>query len=140
MAQPEGVPGSAREARWALHGALVDRPRVVRYGEADSASWTFALERAEELSEHVLGALLRYDRERGTKLVQTLAVLLRNDRSPSRTAAELFIHRQTLVYRMRRIEELTSRSLSRTKDVVDLWLAMRAVEVIEGTRLLGTDA
>jgi purine catabolism regulator len=63
-------------------------------------------------------------------------VLLRNNRSPTPTAAELFIHRQTLVYRVRRIEELTARRLSRTKDVVDLWLALRALEVIEGSSLL----
>jgi purine catabolism regulator len=67
----------------------------------------------------------------------TLAALLRNDRSAKRTAAELHIHRQTLVYRVRRIEALTARSLSCTQDIVDLWLALRAVEVVEGADLLG---
>jgi purine catabolism regulator len=41
------------------------------------------------------------------------------------------------VYRLRRIEALTARSLSSTEDVVELWLALRAVELIEGSRLLG---
>jgi PucR family transcriptional regulator, purine catabolism regulatory protein len=59
--------------------------------------------------------------------------LLRNDRSPTKTAAELYIHRQTLVYRMRRIEELTERSLSRTEDVVELWLAIKALEIVNGS-------
>jgi purine catabolism regulator len=72
--------------------------------------------------------------------VRTLAALLRNNRSPTRTAAELFIHRQTLTYRMRRIEKLTGRSLSSTKDVVELWLALRAVDVVEGSSLLGAGA
>jgi purine catabolism regulator len=36
------------------------------------------------------------------------------------------VHKQTLVYRMRRVETLTSRSLSDTGDVADLWLALQA--------------
>jgi purine catabolism regulator len=126
---------AAREARWALQGAAPGR-RVLRYGEDEPASWAFALERSEELAEHVLGPLISYDRSHQTQLVRTLAVLLRNNRSPNPTAAELFIHRQTLVYRIRRIEQLTQRSLSATKDVVDLWLALRAVEVVDGSSLL----
>jgi purine catabolism regulator len=140
VAQPERIPNAAREARWALHRSAPDRLRVIRYGEGNASSWAFSLERSEELAEHVLGALLRYDRTHQTELVRTLAVLLANNRSPTRTAAELFIHRQTLVYRIRRIEALTTRSLSSTKDVVDLWLALRAVEVVEGSSLLGAGA
>ena len=134
---PEGIANAAREARWALQSAVPERSRLLRYGE--SSSWTLTLDRSEELAEHVLGELIHYDRTHQTDLVRTLAVLLRNNRSPMRTAAELFIHRQTLVYRMRRIEELTTRSLSSTKDVVDFWLALRAIEVAEGVSLLGAD-
>lgn len=139
FAGPARIPGAAREARWALHTAAAGH-RVVRYGERQADSWSFALERAEELAEHVLGALIRYDDTHQTELVRTLAVLLRNNRSPTRTAAELFIHRQTLVYRMRRIEQLTSRSLASTRDLVDLWMALRAVEVVQGLSLLGAEA
>ncbi len=132
----DGLPRAVREARWALAGARTRRTRIVRYGEAGASPWTLPLEGSEELLEHVLGPLRDYDRIHQTELVRTLAVLLRNNRSPTSTAAELFIHRQTLVYRIRRIEELTSRSLSRTEDVVELWLALRAAEVVEGSTLL----
>jgi purine catabolism regulator len=132
---PEAVAHAARAARWALHGAT-DGQLVVRYGEDEPAARGFALEQSEELVDHVLGRLVEYDRAHRTELVRTLTVLLRNNRSPNPTAAELFIHRQTLVYRVRRIEELTARRLTRTKDVVDLWLALRALEVVEGSSLL----
>ena len=132
---PARMPDAEREARWALHGARTDQA-TARYGEDEPAVWAFALERSEELAEHVLGPLTEYDRNHPTALVRTLAVLLCNNRSPSATAEQLFIHRQTLVYRMRRIEELTGRSLSSTEDVVELWLALRALEVIQGSRLL----
>lgn len=136
VTKPGRFADAAREARWALRAAGRG-PGIVRYGEDEPASWAFAPERSEELAEHVLGPLLEYDRDHHTELLRTLATLLRNNRSPKPTAAELFIHRQTLVYRVRRIEELTERSLSNTKDVVDLWLALRAVEVTQGSILLG---
>jgi purine catabolism regulator len=140
ITSPDGIADAAREARWALHAGAATPSRVVRYNESGEAAWTFTLEGSEELAEHVLGPLLRYDQTHQTELVRTLAVLLRNNRSPTRTAAELFIHRQTLTYRMRRIEKLTGRSLSSTKDVVELWLALRAVDVVEGSSLLGAGA
>lgn len=131
--EPDRVSAAAREARWALHGCAPTRSCVVRYGTGGTLPWGFTLEGAEEVAGHVLGSLVQYDRSHQTELLPTLAALLRNDRSPTRTAAELFIHRQTLVYRVRRIEELTERSLSRTEDVVELWLAMRALEIVNGS-------
>jgi purine catabolism regulator len=133
----EGIPRAVREARWALQGARTRRTRMIRYGDDEASSWTVPLEGSQELVEHVLGPLRDYDRTHQTELARTLAVLLRNNRSPTRTAAELFIHRQTLIYRIGRIEELTSRSLSCTEVVVELWLALRAAEVVEGSTLLG---
>jgi DNA-binding PucR family transcriptional regulator len=130
------VRDAAREARWALHAVRADEP-ISRYRKDRPALWAFAPDRSNEMAEHVLGRLIEYDRDHDTSLVRTLAVFLRNNRSPKPAAAELFIHRQTLVYRLRRIEALTARSLSSTEDVVELWLALRAVELIEGSRLLG---
>jgi purine catabolism regulator len=43
------------------------------------------------------------------------------------------VHKQTLVYRMRRVEELTGRRLDRTEDVAELWLALRARDATTGT-------
>jgi purine catabolism regulatory family protein/PucR-like helix-turn-helix protein len=129
------VRDAAREARRALQAARTDRP-VVRYQEYEPALWASALDRSDELAEHVLGRLIEYDRDHRTSLIRTLAVFLQSNRSPKLAAAELFIHRQTLVYRLRRIEALTSRSLSSTEDVVELWLALRALELTDGSRLL----
>jgi purine catabolism regulator len=140
LSAPTAGPGrlaeAAREARWALHQATAGQS-VVRFGQDEPAAWGLAVEQSAELVEHVLGRLIDYDRTHQTELVGTLAALLRNNRSPTPTAAELFIHRQTLVYRVRRIEELTGRSVSRTQDVVDLWIALRALEVVRGSSLLG---
>jgi PucR family transcriptional regulator, purine catabolism regulatory protein len=81
---------------------------------------------AQVTVEHVLGPLIDYDRRHNTELVHSLRVFLQCNRSWIRATAELFVHKQTLVYRMSRVEELTARRLNDTGDVAELWLALRA--------------
>ena len=50
--------------------------------------------------------LMEYDRAKGTEFTRTLSFYLRNNMSPNKTAEELFIHRSTLNYRLRKIEEI----------------------------------
>jgi PucR family transcriptional regulator, purine catabolism regulatory protein len=76
----------------------------------------------------VLGPILAYDEEHATELLRSLALFLDENRSWQRSAELLHVHKQTLVYRMHRVEELTGRDLRRTADVVELWLALRALE------------
>ena len=78
----------------------------------------------------VLAPIIAYDRENKTRLLDSLRVFLNCNRSWKRSAEELFIHKQTLVYRIRQIEDLTGRSLSNTPDVSDFWVALRAREMI----------
>ncbi|KQU01925.1 hypothetical protein ASG56_20595 [Rhodococcus sp. Leaf7] len=53
-----------------------------------------------------------YDVESGSELVRTLRAFLDADGSPTRTATALFIHRNSLTYRINRIGELLGVSLS----------------------------
>ena len=52
--------------------------------------------------------LLDFDRENGTELFDTYLLFLLNDRNLVITAAELNIHRNTLVYRIEKIREMIS--------------------------------
>lgn len=66
--------------------------------------------RQVELERHVkdvLGPLLDHDLEHGTALVDTLDALLRNRGNKARAARELFVHYNTLRYRLEQIERLT---------------------------------
>jgi purine catabolism regulator len=83
-----------------------------------------------ELVERVLGPVLAYDSARGTELVRSLRVWLEQDRRTERAARSLRVHKHTLTYRLGRVQELTGKDLSRMEDVVNLWLALRAHEVI----------
>jgi len=62
------------------------------------------------------------DNERET-LCETFRVWQDNDASVRRAAEVLFCHQNTVRHRLRRIERLTGRSLTRPKDVAELCLA-----------------
>ncbi len=69
-------------------------------------------------------------------MLESLRAFLRENRSWQRAAAALSVHKQTLVYRMRRVEELTGRRLDSTEHVAELWIALRADEAT-GRALVG---
>ncbi|MDH2430724.1 helix-turn-helix domain-containing protein [Sphaerisporangium sp. TRM90804] len=87
-----------------------------------------------ELSGHlvsgVLGALLSLDPADRDVLLATLSAWLRCEGSAARAAGQLYCHRNTVFNRMRRVEQLTGRSLSRPRDIVELALALEAARLL----------
>ena len=65
-------------------------------------------------AEHVLGALLAYDREHQADFLRTLAAYLRYHGNVQNAARELIVHANTVSYRLRRIQTITWPSTSRT--------------------------
>jgi purine catabolism regulator len=63
-------------------------------------------------------------------MLHTLDTYLRHDRSLVHTAKELGIHRQTVVYRIQRIEEITGRRIGDTAAIAEFWLALRARDLL----------
>ena len=129
LGDPSRAPAASREALWALAGATSARP-IVTYGEASPLPALHSPEEAHALVDRVLGSLLAYDLDNGTDLVYSLATFLSTQRSWQRCALALHVHRQTVIYRMRRVEQLTGRSLSETGDIATLWLALSALEIL----------
>ncbi len=74
-------------------------------------------------ADAVLSPLDASDRAQGTELARTLAVYLDRTSNIEAAAQELGIHRHTMRARLRRIGELTGRSLSDSADLLELWLA-----------------
>ncbi|WP_432103545.1 helix-turn-helix domain-containing protein [Streptomyces sp. bgisy091] len=77
--------------------------------------------------------MLAYDEQHGTDAANSLEAFLRCRRSWQRTAAALNAHKQTVMYRMRRVEQITGRVLAQTSDLADLWLALQAGELLDGS-------
>lgn len=129
--RPRDFPRSYREARFALGlqgqdgrrgGSLCfDDLGVFRLlgPVADAAS-------LRELATGWLDPLLRHDTCRGSEYVETLAVYLEYGGSHEQVASALIVHRSTLKYRLRRIQEITGYDLADHDTRFHLELATRA--------------
>lgn len=74
--------------------------------------------------DKTIDKLEKYDEENGTDLMSVLRELVRNMGVRTKTAEALFLHRNTLLYRIRKIESLTGYNLSRNEDLLKLGFAM----------------
>lgn len=83
-------------------------------------------ELAARLVEDVFGPLLALGPDDLALLVRTLDAWLECGGSAGRAAARLYCHRNTVFNRLRRLERLTSRSLSQPRDLVEMMLALDA--------------
>ncbi|MBC7593713.1 MAG: PucR family transcriptional regulator [Kineosporiaceae bacterium] len=84
---------------------------------------------AREAAKRFLAPLAAHDMRRTSQLVETLRSYLRNDAHQSRTCAELFIHRNTLNYRLRQIENLLRVDLATVDGQATCVFAMRLDEL-----------
>ena len=75
--------------------------------------------------DRLLGPLAEYDARRGAELLPTLRSFLACDGSWSACASRMYVHVNTVRYRISRIEALTGRDLSALPDRVDFFLALR---------------
>ncbi|MBO0787435.1 MAG: helix-turn-helix domain-containing protein, partial [Actinobacteria bacterium] len=121
--------GEARQARRLAALGLGDGgARMVDGAQLGSRDLLLALapeEARASFAQRALGPLLAYDREHGGALLSTLEVFLACSGSWTRAAGKLFIHVNSLRYRIRRIEELTGRNLSSLTDQADLLIALQ---------------
>jgi sugar diacid utilization regulator len=83
------------------------------------------------LVQDALGPVLEYDRQHNSKLVKTLLAYLRENQKPAGAARRLFIHVNTLNYRLQRIEELLGGSLRDWDRRLDIQLALKILELLE---------
>lgn len=133
LGRPLRLPDATREAMWAMALAERSSDGIAYYGDSSPLTVLKDPAEAEALVERTLGPLVDYDRENGTDLLGSLSTFLRCRRSWQLTAQALQVHRQTVVYRMERVEQLTGRTLSETSDLAELWIALGALEILTGS-------
>ncbi|MET8509228.1 helix-turn-helix domain-containing protein [Streptomyces sp. NPDC004787] len=120
--------GRARRlAELALRTCPPDSRQVVRLDRRMAGALVVGQpELAGLLVTDVLGGLLELDPADRAILLETLDVWLECEGSAGRAAARLYCHRNTVFNRLRRLEQLTSRSLSRPRDLTEMTLALDA--------------
>ncbi|MGW1815702.1 PucR family transcriptional regulator [Streptomyces sp. NPDC002125] len=84
------------------------------------------------LADRVLGPLDRIDPADRDVLIETLTAWLDSDGSAQRAGAKLYCHRNTVLNRLRRFEQLTGRCLTRPSDAVEVSLALAARRLLTG--------
>jgi sugar diacid utilization regulator len=81
-----------------------------------------AIERA---LDDTLRPLLEYDRARRTHLVATLRAYVDAGFNVTKSAAALYVHPNTVVYRLRRIKQITGRDVHEPNELLVLILSMK---------------
>lgn len=129
---------SAKEAQLAvsLSGLLINPSAIVHYNELGTYHLLIEMKEAgidlEKLYSDSIEPLLKHARK-GTNLLETLDVYLYNNQNIQTTAAELFIHRHTLKYRLKQIETKTGLQLKSADDRMQIQLAIMAYKLLNHT-------
>jgi sugar diacid utilization regulator len=143
--RPDAYAPSFAAARRALdvmlkvgrHGAVVGARELGAYGLLLQAS---SLDDLEGFARNTLEPIVEHDRTHGSDLVRTLRVYLDEDRVQRRAAARCFIHVNTVVYRINRVEQLLGRSLDDPSAVFDVTLALRVLDILDSGSAQAADA
>jgi PucR family transcriptional regulator, purine catabolism regulatory protein len=127
---------SFHEARCALEATTFangSAPEVASHRDLGAFTLLLSVQDGEALRlycETVLGPIEDSDDRYAGELLRSLEAYIDRNGHWERAAADCYCHRHTLRYRIKRIEELTGRDLSRANDRVEMWLALRAKELI----------
>ncbi|MHB1627840.1 MAG: PucR family transcriptional regulator [Bacilli bacterium] len=134
VARPyRGVAGIAAGYQEAVRAIALGRPArgrdsVIRF--ADLGVYRILSPRSDEREwaafyAETIGPLRRYDKERGARLVETLAAYFACDYSLAVAADTLYIHVNTLKYRLQRIEELTGCPIGNAEGRLKLHIGLK---------------
>ena len=87
-------------------------------------------EEVRSFYEDTVAAIVRYDDQYRTDLVQTLEAYLEHNCNMNATAAAIYAHRHTVAYRLERVKELSGLDPMQTEDRERLGLGLKAYRII----------
>ena len=112
----ENDPVMKREKEWSVQGLY---------------TYTTPLFKEAGLSDYRLLRLLQEDRENNTDLYYTLKVYLLNENNVTMAADSLHIHRNTLVYRLDKLQKSTGLDLRVFEDAITFKIALMVVRYMK---------
>lgn len=129
------APRAYREAEQALTVALrlFGPNRTTAFDDLGIYRLLFHLHGTPELAsfyDETLGKIVQHDERHGSDLVPTLKAFFTAHGNLSRTAELLYLHRNTVSYRLQRIEELSGLHLDDEQDRFRLQLALKVRELV----------
>jgi purine catabolism regulator len=79
-----------------------------------------------------LGPLIAYDKQHGTDLLSTLRVYLQHNQNSAQAAKPLFIHYNTLRYRLDCINEILHESIENPQKRLEIEVALHLLPLVRG--------
>ncbi|MEW6545861.1 MAG: PucR family transcriptional regulator ligand-binding domain-containing protein [Bacillota bacterium] len=136
------LPRAYREARQALElgKELKGAGHVTDFDELGSYRVLLTSGNRSEIESfcrEILGPLEQREREQ-PELIETLAAFFRCNCDPIQCARELFVHPNTVRYRLRRVEALCGISLHNQEDLFNLQLALKLRRLAPGNSMRQT--
>lgn len=123
------APAARREARLACDAATPGSRDLVRSDQQPLAVLLAGTpDLARGYAQGVLGDALSATGEH-TVLLQTARVWIEAAGSTSAAAEQLFLHRNTVRYRLRRLEQLTGRDLGKPADLAEIHVALECARI-----------
>lgn len=133
--EARGFAGAAANGNGAGNGsgASVHEPGLATYRDLGSFQLLLSLQDDEALRlfcDSILGPIDTGDGHYGGELMRSLEAFIECNGQWEKAARQLYCHRHTLRYRIRKVEELTGRDLSSARDRIEFWLALRGRELV----------
>jgi purine catabolism regulator len=128
---------SLREARYALQVCRLEGWQYAGFEQLGTYRLLLSMTEPDALrafADALLGPLDAYDAEQGGELLASLQAFLQHNARWETAASQLYVHRHTLRYRMRKVEELTGRDLTNSFDRMEFWLALRARDLLAASQ------
>src|SRR6266581_3147933 len=126
----QGIARSLREAQQALEigRRLFGDGQIHSFARLGIYRLLFYLHEQSELADfyqETLGPLIHYDSHSNSALIETLEAYFRCNGNLSETARAMHLHRNSLLYRLGRIEEILGRSLEDSELRLSLQIALK---------------
>lgn len=90
----------------------------------DGMLWSLGSSGSLEEFEALISPLEKYDREHNSDLVRTLKVFFESNANASEAAERLYLHRNSMNYRLERIQRITALDLRSPKTRLALQLGL----------------
>ncbi|WP_032121001.1 PucR family transcriptional regulator [Clostridium amazonitimonense] len=107
--------------------------RVIRYNELGIVRLLIELADIKDVDQYCyenLGPILEYDEKHGMNLIGTLKCYFQHNRHLAKTSQELFIHRNTLLYRLSIIKDLLQKDLDDAMTNLELFNSILIYEFL----------
>lgn len=129
--RPDVIAAALSEAGLARRCVPVGHFEVTRYDQAPLAQLLVRLpDAAGAAAARILGPLLRLPGAEQDDLLATLRAWFECKGSNAAAAEHLHYHRNTVLYRLRKIRELTGRDVNDPAQAAELYVALRTIQLV----------